>query len=105
MNSASPRLFFDFTGLFPAFPALIERAELGSEKLVDGEARDVRPATEPLVVDLERDTHKPELRLPMIPVTVRIFAYTEPVDMRRGFDGLALIARDKLCQDPKSGVL
>ena len=41
----------------------------------------------------------------MIPVTVRIFACTEPVDMRRGFDGLALIARDKLCQDPKSGVL
>ena len=41
----------------------------------------------------------------MIPVTVRIFACTEPVDMRRGFDGLALIARQKLSQDPKSGVL
>lgn len=41
----------------------------------------------------------------MIPATVRIFACTEPVDMRRGFDGLALLARDKLCQDPKSGVL
>lgn len=41
----------------------------------------------------------------MIPVTVRIFACTEPVDMRRGFDGLALIARQQLQQDPKSGVL
>ena len=41
----------------------------------------------------------------MIPATVRIFACTEPVDMRRGFDGLALIAREKLGQDPRSGVL
>lgn len=41
----------------------------------------------------------------MIPVTVRIFACTEPVDMRRGFDALALIARQKLSLDPKSGVL
>lgn len=41
----------------------------------------------------------------MIPVTVRIFVCTEPVDMRRGFDSLALIARDKLRQDPRSGVL
>lgn len=41
----------------------------------------------------------------MIPVTVRIFVCTEPVDMRRGFDGLALIARDTLQQDPRSGAL
>jgi transposase len=41
----------------------------------------------------------------MIPVTVRIFVYTEPVDMRRGFDGLALIARDAMAQDPRSGAL
>ena len=41
----------------------------------------------------------------MIPVSVRIFVCTEPVDMRRGFDGLAVIARDKLQQDPRSGVL
>ena len=41
----------------------------------------------------------------MIPVTVRIFVCTEPVDMRRGFDGLALIARQKLEQDPRSGAL
>jgi transposase len=41
----------------------------------------------------------------MIPVTVRIFVCTEAVDMRRGFDGLALIARQKLEQDPRSGAL
>lgn len=41
----------------------------------------------------------------MIPVNVRIFVCTEPVDMRRGFDGLALLARDKLQQDPRSGAL
>ena len=41
----------------------------------------------------------------MIPVTVRIFACTEPIDMRCGFDGLALLARQKLSLDPKSGVL
>lgn len=41
----------------------------------------------------------------MIPATVRILVYTEPVDMRRGFDGLALIARDAMGQDPRSGAL
>lgn len=41
----------------------------------------------------------------MIPVTVRIFVCTEPVDMRRGFDSLALIARDKVQQDPRAGAL
>jgi transposase len=41
----------------------------------------------------------------MIPATVRIFVYTEPVDMRRGFDSLALIARDRMAQDPRSGAL
>jgi transposase len=41
----------------------------------------------------------------MIPVTVRIFVHTEPVDMRRGFDGLALIVRDAMEQDPRSGSL
>jgi transposase len=41
----------------------------------------------------------------MIPVAVRIFASLEPVDMRRGFDSLALIAREKLHQDPRSGAL
>ena len=42
---------------------------------------------------------------PMIPVSVRIFVYTEAVDMRRGFDGLALIARESMAQDPRSGAL
>lgn len=41
----------------------------------------------------------------MIPATVRIFVHTEPVDMRRGFDGLALIAREALAQDPRSGAV
>lgn len=41
----------------------------------------------------------------MIPVNVRILVCTEPVDMRRGFDSLALLARDKLQQDPRSGAL
>jgi transposase len=41
----------------------------------------------------------------MIPATVRIFVFTEPVDMRRGFDSLALIARDRMAQDPRSGAL
>lgn len=41
----------------------------------------------------------------MIPVNVRIFVCTEPVDMRRGFDSLALLARDRLQQDPRSGSL
>ena len=41
----------------------------------------------------------------MIPVTVRIFVYSEAVDMRRGFDGLALIARESMAQDPRSGAL
>ena len=41
----------------------------------------------------------------MIPVTVRLFACTEPVDMRRGFDTLAALVREKLSLDPKSGVL
>jgi transposase len=41
----------------------------------------------------------------MIPVNVRIFVCTEPIDMRCGFDRLALLARDKLQQDPRSGAL
>lgn len=41
----------------------------------------------------------------MIPNSVRIFVCTEPQDMRRGFDGLALVARQTLGIDPQSGVL
>ena len=41
----------------------------------------------------------------MIPVNVRIFVCIEPIDMRCGFDRLALLAREKLQQDPRSGAL
>lgn len=41
----------------------------------------------------------------MIPASVRIFVCTEPQDMRRSFDGLALAARQRLSEDPRSGAL
>lgn len=41
----------------------------------------------------------------MIPAGVRIWAAASPVDMRRGFVGLAEIAREQLSQDPGSGAL
>jgi transposase len=41
----------------------------------------------------------------MIPADVRIFVCTEPIDMRRSFDGLALAARERLGQDPRQGGL
>jgi transposase len=41
----------------------------------------------------------------MIPADVRIFVCTEPVDMRKGFDGLALAARERLGRDPLQGGL
>jgi transposase len=41
----------------------------------------------------------------MIPAGVRIFVCTEPVDMRKSFDGLTGAAREKLRQDPVSGGL
>lgn len=41
----------------------------------------------------------------MIPAGVRIFAATAPVDMRRGFVGLAEAARDGLGHDPAGGSL
>jgi len=41
----------------------------------------------------------------MIPAHVRIFLCTEPVDMRRSFDGLALAARERLGKDPREGGL
>lgn len=41
----------------------------------------------------------------MIPVTVRIYVYREAVDMRRGFDALALLARQAHDQDPRSGAV
>lgn len=40
-----------------------------------------------------------------LPPSVRIFLSTSPADMRRSFDGLALLVRDILAQDPFSGHL
>lgn len=41
----------------------------------------------------------------MLPSSVRIFVCTEPQDMRRSFDGLALQTRQLLGEDPQSGAL
>lgn len=41
----------------------------------------------------------------MIPAHVRIFVCTDAVDLRRSFDGLALAARERLGEDPRSGGL
>ena len=41
----------------------------------------------------------------MIPSTVRIFVCTQPQDMRRSFDTLALAAKQVLGEDPQSGAL
>ena len=39
------------------------------------------------------------------PPTVRIFVSTQPTDMRRSFDGLAMMTRDNMGQDQLSGHL
>jgi transposase len=41
----------------------------------------------------------------LIPTSVRIFVCTEPQDMRRSFDALALVVRESLALDPESGAL
>ncbi|HUO68334.1 MAG TPA: IS66 family insertion sequence element accessory protein TnpB [Gammaproteobacteria bacterium] len=41
----------------------------------------------------------------MIPTSVRIFVCTEPQDMRRSFDALALAVKERLELDPESGAL
>lgn len=41
----------------------------------------------------------------MIPSSVRIFVCTEPVDMRRSFDTLALTVQELLGENPESGAL
>lgn len=41
----------------------------------------------------------------MIPASTRIYVCTQPVDMRRSFDGLAACAREVLEHDPASGAL
>ncbi len=40
-----------------------------------------------------------------IPPTVSIFLYTEPTDLRKGFDGLSGIVRSALAADPLDGSL
>lgn len=40
-----------------------------------------------------------------LPACVRIFVAAEPVDLRRGFDGLAAATREVIRQDPLSGHL
>ena len=41
----------------------------------------------------------------MLPASVRIFVCTQPQDMRRSFDGLALTVRELLREDPQDGAL
>lgn len=41
----------------------------------------------------------------MIPASVRIFVCTQPQDMRRSFDRLALATKELLREDPQSGAL
>lgn len=41
----------------------------------------------------------------MLPAGVRILVCTQPQDMRRSFDSLALVARTVLGEDPQSGSL
>ncbi|MCH7886203.1 MAG: IS66 family insertion sequence element accessory protein TnpB [Planctomycetes bacterium] len=38
-----------------------------------------------------------------IPSTVSIFLYTQPTDMRKGFDGLSAIVRGAFGADPLEG--
>jgi len=40
-----------------------------------------------------------------LPSTVRIYIAAEPVDLRRGFDGLAAATREIIRQEPLSGYL
>jgi transposase len=40
-----------------------------------------------------------------LPSTLRIFLAVEPADMRKGFDGLSQLVRDRIAQDPLSGHL
>jgi transposase len=41
----------------------------------------------------------------MLPPSVRVFVAVGPVDLRKGFDGLAAIARHSMPEDPFSGHL
>jgi transposase len=41
----------------------------------------------------------------ILPSSVRILVCTEPQDLRRSFDGLALATREVLGEDPRSGIV
>ncbi len=41
----------------------------------------------------------------MIPTALRIYVCTEPVDMRKSFNGLILAAREYVGEDPQGGAL
>ena len=41
----------------------------------------------------------------MLPAAVRIYVASQPIDLRRGFDGLAAATRQFIGQDPLSGHL
>lgn len=41
----------------------------------------------------------------MLPPEVRIFVCLDPTDMRKGFDGLVAVTRERLEEDPFSGHL
>ena len=40
-----------------------------------------------------------------LPSSLRVYAAVEPVDLRKGFDALAILVRSRLAQDPLSGSL
>ena len=40
-----------------------------------------------------------------LPSTLRIFLASGPADMRKGFDGLSLLVRERIAEDPLSGHL
>jgi transposase len=40
-----------------------------------------------------------------LPSTLRVYAATEPVDLRKGFDALAIVVRARLARDPLCGAL
>jgi transposase len=41
----------------------------------------------------------------MLPPTVRVYVSVEPVDLRKGFDGLACVVRQVIAENPLSGHL
>jgi transposase len=40
-----------------------------------------------------------------LPAQMRVFVAVEPVDMRKQFDGLWAVARERLGEDPKGGAI